>query len=74
MRLSLRVPVWLMCPTLLKSDKPSASGSEADPADVVSSGSLSLENMEEEQQYDGALVKRVAKAIEALPSLESHLE
>ena len=67
--INLRVPVWFLFPTYLKVEKP--AGETVCDAESSSSNEVPLENIEESQQFETDLVKRVAKVIEDLPSLES---
>ena len=62
--------------TLLTSRKPMGTGRRI-PSDGTSDeqnqtiNKISLSNIEEEQEFDGSLIKRLAKIIEVLPSLEA---
>jgi len=65
---SMPAPIWLMFPAFLRAEKP-AAGTAVD-AEPSPSNEVSLENIEENQQFESALLKRVARVIENLPSLE----
>jgi hypothetical protein len=65
---SMPAPIWLLFPTFLRAEKPAVGTAvEAEPSP---SNEVTLENIEESQQFESALVKRVARVIEDLPSLE----
>jgi hypothetical protein len=62
--------------TFLSSRKPIRMGRRI-PSDGTSNkqsqtmNEVSLSNIEEDQEFDGSLIKRLAKIIEVLPSLEA---
>jgi hypothetical protein len=62
-------PIGLIFPSFLKAEKPTV-GAQCD-AEISPSNEVSLENIEENQEFEPELVKRVARVIEGLPSLES---
>jgi len=68
---NISASIWLIFPSFLKAGKPTVSTDNAEP---TRPNEFSLENIEENQQFESALVKRVARVIEDLPSLEPFSE
>ena len=65
------ISLGVSLPVFLLARKPTANSSVDESNNNVSGGSaIVLENLEEEETFDAALVKRLAKVIEVLPSAE----
>jgi len=65
------VPVSFAYQAFFEAGRSAATGSVDNSGTVVAEGSaIPLGNIEEEQEFDGAVVRRLAKVIDVLPSLE----
>jgi hypothetical protein len=65
------VPVSFTYQAFFEAGGSAATGSIDNSGAVVAEGSaIPLGNIEEEQEFDGAVVRQLAKVIDILPSLE----